>query len=162
MRTAIPPIPDQTAELKHRLPREHDGHQKPRPQLRYLLAGGQAHPRQDVAPLPGVHRHTIGRWLASSAAGGLEALLATDVPAGTPLALAPAVRASREPAPHGRDGFAAYEARRQGVRQTQGGEVKDKPLYGLVRTRVRAKLTGPRPGHTTKACGHPDVPGPVS
>ena len=76
MRTAIPPITEHADDLKHRLQREHDGHKKPRLQMLYLLASGQAQTRQEVAHLLGVHRNTIGRWLAIYAAGGLEALLA--------------------------------------------------------------------------------------
>jgi transposase len=64
MRTALPPITDHADDLKGRLQREHDGHRKPRLQMLYLLASGQAHTRQDVAQLLGVHRNTIGRWLA--------------------------------------------------------------------------------------------------
>ena len=161
MRTAIPRITDHTEALKHRLQREHDGHKKPRLQMRYLLATGQAHTRQDVAHLLGVHRNTIGRWLVIYATGGLDALLATYVPAGKPVSLAPAVLASLAQALPGREGFASYEALRQWVRRTHGVEVKDTTLYGIVRTRVRATLKGPRPRHTNKACGHPGVPGPV-
>ena len=151
MRTAIPPITDHTDDLKHRRQREHDGHKKPRLQLRYRLARGPAHTRQDVAHRLGVHRQTIGRWLASYAAGGLDAVLATDVPAGKPSSLAPAVLASLKQGLHSRAGFASYEALRQWVRQTHGVEVKDKTRYGIVRPRFRAKLKVPRPSHTKKS-----------
>jgi transposase len=151
MRTAIPPIPDHADDLKYRLQRAHDGHKKPRLQMLYLLATGQARTRQDVARLLGLHRNTIGRWLAIYAAGGLDALLATYTPAGKPVSLAPAVLASLEQALHGREGFASYEALRQWVRQTHGVEVKYKTLYGIVRTRFRAKLKVPRPSHTKKS-----------
>ena len=151
MRTALPPITDHTDELKHRLQREHDGHKKPRLQMLYLLASRQARTRQDVAHLLGVHRNTIGRWLAIYAAGGLDALLAIYVPAGKPVSLAPAVLASLDQALQRPEGFASYEALRRWVRQTQGVEVKDKTLYALVRTRFRAKLKVPRPSHTKKA-----------
>ena len=151
MRTAIPPITDQTDERKQRWQREHDGHKKPRLPRLYRLAPGHAHTRPDVARLLGLHRHTSGRGLALYAAGGRDAWLATYVPAGTPVSLAPAVLASLEQARHGRDGVAAYEALRQGGRQTHGGEGKDTPRYGLVRTRFRATLTVPRPSHTQKA-----------
>src|SRR5688572_12924081 len=100
MRKALPRLTDHADELKPRLQREHDGHQKPRLQMRSLLASGQAHTRQDVAHLLGVHRHTIGRWLAIYAAGGLDALLATYVPAGKPISLSPAGLASLEQALH--------------------------------------------------------------
>lgn len=151
MRTALPPITDHTDELKHRLQREHDGHKKPRLQMLYLLASRQARTRQDVAHLLGVHRNTIGRWLAISAAGGLDALLAIYVPAGKPVSLAPAVLASLDQALQRPEGFASYEALRRWVRQTHGVEVQYQTLYALVRTRFRAKLKVPRPSHTKKA-----------
>jgi transposase len=151
MRTAIPPITDPVDDLKHRLQREHNGHKKPRLQMLYLLASGQVRRRQDVAQLLGVHRNTIGRWLAIYAARGLEALLATYTPAGKPVSLAPAVLASLEQALHRADGFASYEALRQWVRRTHGVEVKYKTLYSLVRVRFQAKLKVARPSHTKKA-----------
>ena len=162
MRTAIPRITERTDELKYRLQREHDSHKKLRLQMLYLLASGQAHTRQDVAHLLGVHRNTISRWLATYAAGGLDALLATYVPAGKPISLAPAVLASLEQALRRPEGFASYEALRRWIRQTHGVEVKDKTLDALVRTRFRATLQVPRPSHTKKSPGDPCMPGHVS
>jgi transposase len=153
MRHAIPPITELAAALQQRLQREQDRQKKSRLQMRYLLASRQAHERQEVARLLGVHRHTIGRWLARYAAGGLDALLTTDVPPGKVVSLRPAVLASLEQALHRPEGFASYEALRPGV------EVKDKPLYTIVRTRFRTKLKVPRPSHTKKARGHPSLPG---
>jgi transposase len=114
----------------------------------YLLAGGHAHTRQEVAHLLGVHRHTSSRWLAIYAAGGLATLLATYVPAGKPVSLAPEVLASLEQALHRPEGFASYAALPHWVRRTRGVEVKYKTLYTLVRTRFRAKLQVARPSHT--------------
>ncbi len=118
-----------------------------------LLASGQAPTRQGVAHLLGVHRHTTGRWLAIYASGGLGASLATYVPAGKPLSLAPAVLASLEQAPRRPAGFASYEALRRWARQTPGVEGKDQDALHIVRTRFRAKLKVPRPSHTRKAAG---------
>jgi transposase len=151
MRNPIPPIPEEVTALKERLQHEHDGHKKPRLQMLYLLASGQARTRQDVARLLGVHHHTMGHWLALYAAGGLAALLATYAPPGKPVSLAPAVLASLEQALRRPEGFASYEALRQWVRRTYGVEVKYKTLYTLVRRRFRAKLKVPRPSHTKKA-----------
>jgi transposase len=150
MRNAIPLITEPAAELKQRLRHEHDGHKQPRLQMLSLLASGQAHSRQEVARLLGVHRNTISRWLALYAAGGLEAVLATYVPAGKPVSLAPHVLASLEQALHRPDGFASYEALRQWVRRAHGVEVKYKTLYTIVRTRFKAKLKVARPTHTKK------------
>jgi hypothetical protein len=54
MRHPIPPIPSAVAALKARLQHAQDSHKKPRLQMLYLLASGQARPRQDVARLLGV------------------------------------------------------------------------------------------------------------
>jgi transposase len=151
MYRATPGIREHVNELKQRLQHEHDGHKKPRLQMLYLLASGQAHSRQDVAQLLGVHRNTIGRWLAIYAAGGLQALLDTYIPTGKPVSLAPAVLASLEGALRRPEGFVSYEALRQWVRRTHGLEVKYQTLYRIVRTRFRAKLKVPRPSHTKKA-----------
>ena len=148
MRQAMPPITEQAADLKQRLQRDHDSPQKPRLQMLYLLASGQTHERQEMAHLLGVHRNTIGRWLALYAAGGLDALLATYVPPGKPVSLTPEVLASLEQALHRPEGFASSEALRQWVRRTHGVEVKYKTLYTIVCTRFRAKLKVPRPSHT--------------
>jgi hypothetical protein len=98
-----------------------------------------------------VHRNTIGRWLALYAAEGLDALLATYVPAGKPVSLTPAVLASLEQALRRPEGFASYEALRQWVAQTHNVQVKYKPLYTIVRTRFRTRLKVPRPSHTKKS-----------
>jgi transposase len=162
MRIAIPPLREQVDALQRRLQREHDGLKKRRLQMLYLLASGQARDRQEVASLLGVHRHTIGRWWALYAARGLDALLATDVPAGKPLSLAPDGLASLERALRRPAGFASYEARRQWVARTHGVQIKDKTLYTLVRTRFRTTLKVPRPSHTKKSRGHSHLPGDLS
>jgi len=112
------------------------------------LASGQAPTRQQVAQLLGVPRNPIGHWLARYAAGGLEALLALYVPAGTPLSLSPEGLAAIEPALRQPSGFASYEALRQWVQQTQPLEVNEHTRYTSVRSRFHAKLKVPRPSHT--------------
>jgi transposase len=151
MRNPIPTIHDEAAALKERLHHAHDGHKKPRLQMLYLLASRQAQTRQDVARLLGVHRTTMSRWLALYATGGLAALLATSIPTGKPVSLAPAVLASLERALHRPEGFASYEELRQWVRRAHGVEVKYKTLYTLVRTRFKTKRKVARPTPTKKA-----------
>jgi hypothetical protein len=148
MRNALPIIREDTATLKQCLQHEHDGRKRPRLQMLYLLASGQAHTRRDVARLRGVHRHTIGHWLVRYATGGLETLLDLYVPAGKPLSLSPDVLAASAQALRQPAGFAAYEALRQWVQQTPHLEVNYHPLYTIVRTRFNAKLQVPRPRHT--------------
>ena len=150
MRRTIPPISETVDELKQRLRQERNVHKQQRLQMLYLLASSQAHERQDVAALLGVHRNTIGRWLATYAKGGLDALLDLYVAKGKPLSLAPAVLSSIEQAVHQPTGFASYQALRQWVQQTHGLDVKYKTLYSIVRTRFKTKLKVPRPSHTKK------------
>jgi transposase len=150
MRKALPIITEDVENLKQRLQRAHDGRKRPRLQMLYLLASGQAQTRQAVAQLLGVHRNTIGHWLAIYETGGLEALLEVYVPAGKPISLSPGVLASIEQALQEPAGFASYEALRQWVQQTHHVEVNYHTLYMIVRTRFRAKLKVPRPSHTKK------------
>jgi transposase len=149
MRHPIPPMHAEVAARKARLPQAHDGHQKPRVHMLYRLVTRQARDRQEVARLLGVHRHTMRRWLAIAAAGGLDTLLATDGPAGTPVSLAPTGLASLAQALRRPAGFASDEALRQGGRPTHGVEVTSQTLATWVRTRFHAKRTVARPRHTT-------------
>ena len=154
MRKALPVITEAVENLTQRLQREHDGRKKPRLQMLYLLASGQAQTRHAVAHLLGVHRNTIGHWLTIYETGGLEALLKVYVPAGKPISLSPEVLASLGQALQEPAGFASYEALRQWVQQAHHVEVNYHTLYTIVRTRFRAKLKVPRPSHTKKSSGH--------
>jgi hypothetical protein len=148
MRQALPVITQDAELLKQRLQGEREGGKKPRLQLLSRLVSGQAHTRQGVAPLLGVQRHTVGHWLAIYEAGGLEALLALDVPAGKPLFPPPDVLAAMAQALRPPAGFASYVARRQWGKQTYHLDVNSHPRSTIVRTKLKAKLKVPRPRHT--------------
>jgi hypothetical protein len=147
MRHPVPPLRADEAALTQRLPHAQDRQQKPRLHRLYLLATRQAPDRQEVARLLGVHRHTSGRGLARTSAGGLAAVLARDAPAGQAVTRAPAVRASREQALRRPAGAAADEARRPWGRQPPGVEVKETTLAPLVRRRFKATRQVARPRH---------------
>jgi transposase len=116
---------------------------------------GQAQTRRDVAQRLGVHRHTSGYWLAPYEAGGLDALLALYGPAGKPVSLPPDMLAALEQALRQPTGLASYEALRQWVQQAHHLDVNDHTLASIVRSKLKAKLTGPRPRHTQKPGCHP-------
>jgi hypothetical protein len=80
----------------------------------------------------------------------VDALLALDVPAGTPLALPPDVLAARARALRQPAGLASDEALRQGSKPTSHREGNAHTLYPIVRTRCKAKLKVPRPSYTKK------------
>jgi transposase len=153
MHKAVPVITEDVESLKPRLQREHHGRKQPRRQMLSWLASGQAQTRQDVARLLGVHRNTIGHWLARSEAGGMAALLALYVPAGTPLSLPPEVLASSAHALQQPAGFASCAALRQWAQQTHHREVTYRTRYTIVRTRFKTELTVPRPSHTKNPTG---------
>jgi len=68
------------------------------------------------------------RWLASSATGGLDALLNSYMPAGKPVALLPEVLASFEQALRRPEGFASHAMLRQWRACTRGGQIHEKTL----------------------------------
>jgi transposase len=109
----LPVITEDADTLKQQLQRTYDGRKKPRLQRLYVLASGQAHTRREVTQLLGVHRNTIGHWLAIYEAGGLGALLDLYVPPGKPVSLSPDVLAALEQVLRQPVGFASYEALRQ-------------------------------------------------
>jgi putative transposase len=150
MRKALPVITEALELLKQRLQHEYDGRKKPRLQMLYMLASGRAQSRQAVAQLLGVHRHTIGHWLAIYEAGGLVALLDVYRPLGKAISLPPEVLAALEQVLRQPTGFASYEALRQWVKRTHHLEVNYHTLYTIVRKRFKAKLKVPRASHTKK------------
>jgi transposase len=135
MRKALPVITEDVENLKQRLQRGHKGCKKPRLQMFCWRASGQAQTHQDVAQLLGVHRNTIGHWLARYEASGLEALLALYVPAGKSLSLPTDVLAAIEQALQQSAGFASHEALRQRVKQTHHLDFNYHTLYTIVRTK---------------------------
>jgi len=150
MRKALPVITEAVETLKQRLQHERDGRKKPRLQMLYLLASGQAQRRREVAQLLGVHRNTIGHWLALYETGGLEALLDVYIPAGKPLLLPPDVLDALEQVLRQAAGFASSVEPRQRIKQTHHLDVNYHTLYTIVRTRLKAKLKVPQPSHTKK------------
>jgi transposase len=153
MRKALPSITEEIGTPKQRLQHEHDGRKRPRLQMLYLLASGQAHTRQEVAHLLGVHRNTVGHWLVLYESGGLDALLALYVPAGKPVSLPPAALAALEQVLRQPAGFASYVELRQWIKHTHHLDVNYHPLYTIVRRRLKTKLKGPRPRHTKQPGG---------
>jgi hypothetical protein len=109
------------------------------------LARRQARAGQAGARRRGVHRHTSRRGLARDAVGGVAPWRAPDLPAGTPVSLAPAGRASLEQALRRPEGGASDAALRQGVRQRQGGRCRPTraPRWGAPASRPSARGPGP-------------------
>ena len=70
MRKAMPTIVESADDLQRRLKSEPDSQKRQRRHALYLAASGQAHHRQAIAALLGVHRHRVAAWFAAYAEGG--------------------------------------------------------------------------------------------
>jgi transposase len=144
MKTPLPPIHETPAELKALLTEERDAQKHQRLQALYLLQTQQARTRRQVARLLGVHRDTVGRWLAAYASGGLPQML-TIAKAPGPLPLvSPAMQQAlrdRLSQPHG---FASDQAMGQWLHQAYGVPLAYQMGHTFVRYTLRATLTVPR------------------
>lgn len=150
MYRALPTITETAEELKARLSAERHRQKRQRLHALYLLASGQARNRTQVAQLLGVHRETVGAWLATYASGGLTALLDVYVAPGKPPALPPDVYHALQQRLRQADGFASYEAIRLWLRSTHQITIKYKTLHNLLRTKLKAKPKVVRPSHIKK------------
>lgn len=150
MYCTLPTITETAEDLKTRLTAEHHRQKRQRLHALYLLASGQAHSRQQVAHLLGVHRETIGAWLATYTTGGLTALLDVYVAAGKQPCLPPDVYAALEQRLHQPDGFASYAAIQDWLQETHQVTIKYKTLHNLLRTKLKAKPKVVRPSHIKK------------
>ncbi len=157
MNNAVPPIHESAAELKELLTRERRREKQQRLHALYLLASGQARSRITVASLLGVSRGTVGRWLATYAAGGLPALLDIYIPAGKVPALSPAQVAQLHAALERPEGFASYGAVQQWIADELGVKMHYHAVHKLVRYKLRGKLKVPRPVHIKKRRRHRPV-----
>ncbi len=75
MNIKTPQITESVSKLKNLIRKSSIGYQKQRLTILYLYRSGQAKTRKQAAQMIGVHRKTVGEWLATYASGGLDALL---------------------------------------------------------------------------------------
>lgn len=152
-----PVITESADELKRLLKAEPQRQKQQRLHALYLFASGQATTRQEAAALLGVHRETLGRWMATYAQGGLRAVVDIYVAKGKASVLSPAVVSDLEQHLTQPAGFASYEAMRVWLLDTHAVPVKLKTLQKFVRRRFGARAKVVRPAHQKKQCG----PNPV-
>ena len=150
MNRTVPEITESVDELKSLLRKASSGYKTQRLSMLYLLRSGQAKNRKQVAELLGVHRITIGQWLAAYEAGGLEKLLVRRYPPGrVPLLCEQdlnTLRAELEKP----NGFSSYGQIQQYIASTFRVEMSYKAVYALVHDKWGAKLKVPRKSHQKK------------
>ena len=74
MQTPLPPLHETPEALKGLLKTARVGQKPRRVQARSCLQSQPVRTRRQVARLLGSRRHTVGRWLAADARGGLPQL----------------------------------------------------------------------------------------
>ena len=93
MNKKVPDITESIEELKSLLCTAKHRHETQRLSMLYLLRSGAAKHRKHVAELIGVHRISVGQWLATYETGGLEKLLERQYAPGRVSALSGAQQA---------------------------------------------------------------------
>jgi transposase len=151
MKTKRPEIRETVEELKHSLTHEHDGRKKQRLHALYLLKSGRAATRLDVASLLGVHRHSVGTWLARYARGGLPALLQRGKPPGKRPQLGQGGLSQLQERLSQPSGFASYKEIHAYLAREQGAQLSYARVHAIVRYQLQAKLKAPRKSHREKS-----------
>ena len=148
----LPVVTEALDELEARMKRERGGQRRLRLHLLVLIASGRIQERQEAAAHLGVHRNTIGRWLQSYEAGGLETLLELQKVGAKPeqKTLPPAVWAALQER-LAEEGFDGYLAVQRWLAEEYALEVCYPTVHKLVRYRLGAKLKRARPRHAKKA-----------
>jgi transposase len=144
MKTPMPSIHETPEPLKALLTAERDAQKHQCLQALYLLQTQQAHTRRQLARLLGVHRETVGRWLATYATGRLVQRLTMAKAPGTVPLVSPAMQQAlrdRLSQPHG---VASDKAMGHWLRPASGVPLAYTTGYQFVRYTLRAKLKGPR------------------
>jgi transposase len=144
MKRPIPPIHEAPAELQRLLKSERDAQKQQRLQALYLLRTQQARTRRQVARLLGVHRDTVGRWLAAYAQGGIPQMGTIAKAPGKPPLLSEAMRQALRERLAQPQGFASYKAIWHWLRHEYGLAIAYKTVHRFVRHTLRAKLKVPR------------------
>ena len=145
-----PQITESVSELKSLLRKTPVGYQKQRLTVLYLFRSGQATTRKQAAALIGVHRKTIGHWLATYASEGLDALLDRDYSPGRPPRLSKEQQELLQAELEKPEGFSSYQQITDYIAETFDVQMSYKTVHALVRYKWNAKLKVPRKSHKKK------------
>ena len=150
MKTPMPPIHETPEGLKALLTAEGEAQNSQRLQALSRLQTQQARTRRQVAHPLGVHRETVGRWLAAYATGGLpRRLTIAQAPGQGPL-LSPAMPQALRDRLSQPQGLASDQAIWQGLRHGYGLSIAYNTVHNFVRYTLRAKLQVPRKSQIKK------------
>lgn len=150
MKKCIPTITESPDDLRRLLKAEKDVRKRQRLEALYVLRSGQAKTRQQVAALLGVHRHTVGAWLAAYEQEGRPAMLTIGTAPGRVSSVTPEVKEALRARLAQPQGFGSYGQIQQYLAQEHGVPLAYSTVHGLVRYRLKAKPKTPRPSSKKK------------
>lgn len=150
MYRAMPEVKERAEELKQAMKQERHPLKRQRLQMLYLVASEQATTRSALAPLLGVHRETVGDWLAAYAEGGLDALLTIRTPPGKTPFLPPDVVEALRAKLSQPEGVARYRDVQVWLVEQFGLDIKYKTLANFLRTKLNTSPKVVRPQHIKK------------
>ena len=150
MSKKLPQITESASKLKTELRKASTGFQKQRLTALYLIRTNQATTRTQVADLIGVNRKTIGHWLATYEAEGLNALLVRRYATGRPPLLCCEQQAILRAALSSPEGFSSYGQIQSFIASTFDVQMSYKAVYSMVHDKWGAKLKVPRKSHKKK------------
>jgi transposase len=151
MYQAMPVIAETAEELRALMKQERDPKNQQRLHALYLVASGQARTRTALATLLGVHRETIGTWLALYTEGGRERLLERYVPPGKTSCVPPDVLVALQERLAQPEGFASYGEIQTWLAERHGVQMQYAALHKLVAYKLKARPKVVRPRHIKKA-----------
>ncbi|PDV98243.1 helix-turn-helix domain-containing protein [Candidatus Viridilinea mediisalina] len=151
MNRAAPSITESAEELKALLKAEDDTKQAQRLHMLYLFASNQVKTRKEAAAILGVHRDTIGAWVAQYAAGGRDALLDVYVAAGRAPSITPEVEVALREALANPSGFASYSEIVNWLWKEHGIRLAYSTVHTLVRYKLNARPKVARPSNQKKS-----------
>lgn len=151
MRRALPEVFESLEELQSLLARTRDPQRKQRVHLLVLIQSKQVKSRLAAAAHLGVHRNSVGDWLAKYEAGGLNAMLEIGTRGAKPgiRSLSPAALEALKARLAG-EGFESYLEVPRWIEREFDLKVQYRTMYGIVRYGLKSKLKRARPVHAKK------------
>jgi transposase len=147
----MPTIRESAEELRALMKAETRPKAQQRLHALYLVASGQAKTRSALASLLGIHRETVGDWLALYTEGGLERLLDLYVPPGKVSQVPPDVLQALRGRLDEPEGFGSYGEIQFWLAEVHGVRMEYAALHKLVAYKLKAKPKVVRPRHIKKA-----------
>lgn len=147
MYRAMPVIQESVEELRLLMKQERDPKSQQRLHALYLVASGQARTRTALAELLGLHRETVGTWLAAYAEGGRAQLLDRYIPPGKASSVPLDVLAALQERLQQPGGFASYGEIQTWLAETHGVQMQYAALHKLVAYKLGARPKVVRPRH---------------